>query len=330
MNSKKWTALFVFALIIASFPVTAQQLRGAVVGELHLSDAVSKKQSMAAFSLEDLVGIFADTDTSLMEGVEIRIEIPRGINQYRNSFSLNVYKNVSPVPTSQNNTYRGVQTFMRMLPVLDTCYLVIPFADGSGLRQDATTLLVPQPVIRDEYPLILTIQPVGKALPQGIYDHVFKISIKPIYANTGFLSINSVSNGSEKLKDVFIDGKLFTGNLSGIVLPSGMHSVLLISSLGEKSTQNVFIESGKTTTIQYSPEIREPARIQFVIPSGMDILLDGKPVVFDNDQKIIKVAPGMHQIGYTSGEFIYTRTVEINDGDSIRFTLQMDLVIEKF
>lgn len=324
----------VFLLAIPLFLVSVriawgQQIQGALVSELKLSEALHNGSVTGKFSLEDLVGIIGDADFQRIEALELKIEIPRGINQYRNSFSLTLFKNVAPQPSTGTDLYRGAQAYSRMMPVLDTCYIIIPLSEGRIFRQDATTLVVPQAVPDNEFPLILTIQPVAKALPKGIYSHVFTITLKPILAQTGSLAITDKGTGDSRIKTVIIDGKIKTGTLSGIVLAAGVHTLLVITQSGEQSGKSVMIESGKTYHYVHEPTPAAEALVQFSVPKGMDLYIDGKPVVFKDDQRSVHIAPGSHKITFSSGDFSFSRTIEVSQGDHLKCGLQIDLVIEK-
>ena len=321
--------LIVFSLGCASL-LYSQTIRGPVKGNLKMSHAVrSETGDTVHLYVETLAGIVLDADNPLIQGIELKITIPREINQHRNSFGLYLFKGVSPVPVENIDSYRGIQTFMRLIPQLDTLFIIIPLTEDHTLKQDVNTFLIPVVLKKKDFPLILTIQPVAKALPDYIYNAEFIISMKPIYSPKGNLSL--VIRNPEKVAnlEIRVDGVLIDLSENTHTFPAGVHVLDIYTPDTGHISRNFIIEPGQTTEIVHEIVLTQSV-LTVDIPSGIPVYLDSEPIIFGAGEKKKKLSPGDHQIMLQFGEYKLIKDFTVKPGENINLSIFFDLRLEKY
>ncbi|MBB6479054.1 hypothetical protein [Spirochaeta isovalerica] len=317
--------LMVFFSTILSLSLWAENVNGLFVGELSLAE-----ENTVEMALEEITAVIFDKETSFLEGIELKIEVPRELQQYRNSFAVYMYKNVTPEPSENGRFYRGTRIFMRMLPVQNNIYLRIPAFEDNSMVQNADSILIPGYTPRGEYPLLATIIPIMKGIPGSAFAEKFTLTCRPIYSPKGSLSLkvgSSLEEGDESFS-VSIDGQPVKWPSGDYILDEGLHELIVSSSTGMSKTASVVINAGEKQFLDLQFNYSEP-QILIDAPEGIGIYLDDEELIRKNPEDPITVDAGEHSIVFEIGGYQYSRDFTVVPGDSLTISLQMDVLIHK-
>lgn len=316
----------ILMLIMASLPffLWSENVNGQFRGFLSLAE-----ENTVEMGLEEISAIRFDKETSFLEGIEVKIEVPRALQQYRNSFALYMYKNVTPEPAESDKYYRGSRIFMRMLPVQNNIYIRIPAFQENSMVQSADSILIPGYTPRGDYPLLATIIPIMKGIPSSAYDNEFRITCKPIYSPKGSLSlnINSDLEGDESFT-VSIDGEAVKWPSTDYILDEGLHELSVVSSTGMSKSASIVINAGEKQFLDLEFSYSEP-QIKIDAPEGIVIYLDEEELIRKDPEAPLTLEAGEHSIVFEIGGYQYSREFTLVPGDSITISLQMDVLIHK-
>lgn len=317
IRATRIAALLCVAVLISS-PIYAENIRGKNAGSLQ-SDG-----PRVLFHPEELVVIDIDSIPGFQEGMEIRLEIPPALRRYQNSFALLIFKDISPAPSPDNRSYTGNRSYMRLLPSRDSTFVRIPFSDGHGISGDALTDVLPVFVEADQFPLLLTILPVMKGIPDSAFTEELSVSAVPLWKNEGFLTIGiaNPSGNPDEAITVMLDGNEIELD-EGLTLSSGIHRVRITSSHAPTVERTVAIEPGQELSLNLVLDYRPP-ELTVNVPEGSTILLDGEEIDTSGDVMILETTPGSHIITYSLGNLEVNRSFTIRPGAKVK----IDLVIE--
>ncbi|MBN2656479.1 MAG: hypothetical protein JXR86_05410 [Spirochaetales bacterium] len=320
---KKKLSVFFYALL--SLSLWAENVNGLFIGELSLA-----RENTLEMALEEITAVVFDKETSFLEGIELKIEVPRELQQYRNSFAVYMYKNVTPEPSADSRFYNGSRIFMRMLPVQNNIYLRIPAFQENSMVQNADSILIPGFTERGDYPLLATIIPIMKGVPGSAFLEKFKLTCRPIYSPKGSLSLNIGSNleKDDESFSVSIDSQPVKWPFGDFILDEGLHELIVSSSTGMSKTASVVINAGEKSFLDLQFNYSEP-RILIDAPEGIGIYLDDEVLIRKDPEAHITLDAGEHSIVFEIGGYQYSRDFTVVPGDSLTISLQMDVLIHK-
>lgn len=304
--------------VLISNPVFAENIRGKNAGSIQ-SDG-----SGVTFHPEELVVIDVDSIPDFQEGMEIRLEIPPALRRFQNSFAVLIFRDITPAPTLENRSYTGTRTYMRLLPSRDATFVRIPFSDEHGISGDALTDVLPVTVEADRFPLLLTILPVMKGIPDSAFTEELSVSAVSLWKNEGMLTVG-IANPSgipDEIITVMIDGNEI--ELSrGLTLSAGIHRVRVTSTHAPTVEKTIAIEPGQELSLNLILDYRPP-ELTVNVPEGSTILLDGEEIEISGDVTVLETTPGDHIITYSLGSLEVNRSFTIRPGAKVK----IDLVIE--
>ena len=312
---KVFSALMLITL--TSFPLHAENIRGEIAGM-----AISGGESVS-FKPENIVIIKAGEIPEFQEGLELRLDIPEGLNRYQHGFALLIFRNINPPPDTVNPSYTGTRAYMRLLPSRDSAFIRIPFTEDNGITSDALTDVLPQPVGINQFPLIVTVLPVMKGVPDSAFQENLNISVVPLWKDEGALTV-SVANPSgnpEEVIDITVDGEKVEPDEEHIV-PAGIHRVRISSTHAPTVEKTIAIEPGQVAKLSL-PLNYHPPELTVRIPEGALILLDGEAVQAEENLAIMETTPGDHVITYSLGNLEVNRHFTVRPGGKV----VIDLVI---
>jgi len=317
--------LLVLFSALLSLTLWAENVNGQFQGVLSLSE-----ENTVEMGLEEVTAVVFDKETSFLEGVELKIEVPRALQQYRNSFAVYMYKDVSPQPSERERFYKGTRIFMRMLPVQNNIYLRIPAFQDNTMVQNADSILIPGYTPREDFPLLTTIIPIMKGIPGSAFNEKFKLTCRPIYSPKGSLSLNIESNlkeGDESFS-ISIDGQPVKWPTEDFILDEGLHELEVSSSTGMSKRASVVINPGEKQFLDLQFNYSEP-QILIDVPEGITIYLNEEELIRKNPEDPITLETGEHSIVFEIGGYQYSRDFTVAPGDSLTISLQMDVLIHK-
>ena len=312
---KIFSALILTALF--SLPLNAENIRGEVAGI-----ALSGGESIS-FKPENIVIVEAGEIPEFQEGMELRIDIPEALNRFQHGFALLIFRNITPAPDTDNRSYSGTRVYMRLLPSRTSAFIRIPFTENHSISSDALTDVLPLPVGLDQFPLLVTVLPVMKGVPDYAFQENLGISVVPLWKDEGSMTV-SVANPSgipEEVIDITVDGEKVTPD-EEIIVPAGIHRVRISSTHAPTVEKTIVIEPGQVKELSLPLDYRPP-ELTIRIPEGAQILLDGEAVQTEENLAIVETTPGDHIITYSLGNLEVNRHFTVRPGGKVI----IDLVI---
>jgi hypothetical protein len=308
-------------LFIISASVHGENIRGEVAGT-----AQTGGQNVV-FNPENIVIIRSGTIPDFQEGIELRLEIPETLNRYQNSFALLIFQDIKPSPDSDTRSYTGKRAYMRLLPSRSSAFIRIPFTEGHGISSDALTDVLPVPVEADQFPLLLTVLPVMKGIPDSAFLENLSISVVPLWKNEGALTVDiaNPSGNPEETIDITLDGESIDAG-EEMILSAGIHRVRVSSTHAPTVEKTIAIEPGEVLSLSLPLDYRPP-ELTVSIPEGAIILLDGKAVETDRSIAVLETIPGDHVITYSLGNLEVNRHFTIRPGGKVKIELIIDIEI---
>ncbi len=317
--------LIITALLAASETVFAENINGQIAGSLN------KDGDSVLFKPEELIVVNLESRPQFQEGLELKISIPRELRNYQNSFALMLFKNVTPPPLQERHSYRGTRAFMRLLTSRNSMFIRVPLISGHNITADALTDVLPVPVEADEFPLIVTLLPVMKGIPNAAFNKNLEISMQSLWKKEGTLtvSISNLSGSEEEKIKVFIDGELSEPD-KAVSLSAGIHRVRVESTHASTIEKNVAIEPGGQIVLPVELDYRMPEILVKMPPRGAEVFLDNKPLKISQDSTLIPIKPGNHSVEYRLGDLSVYRDFTVNPGDRVNIELVLDVNIRDF
>jgi len=311
----------VLLLLFSSFTAFGENVRGRIAG------TISGTSEGLSFRPEELVVIEAGDVPDLQAGLEIRLDIPAGLSRYQNSFALLVYRSVSPDPVPETQLYRGTRVYMRLLPTRDAMFLRIPFGEQSQVTGDAYTDVLPVPLDEEDFPLMVTILPVMKGVPDSAFAQQCSIRAESLWKNEGTLSVDVANTSGDPEEDIaiFIDGNQVERSES-VVVEAGLHRVRITSSHAPSIEQTVAVEPGQRKTLSVELDYRSP-QMKISLPAGAVVFLDGEEIVDDGPSLTVDIEPGDHQVTYKLGDFEVSRPFPVLPRGKLTIELIVDIDI---
>lgn len=318
--SRPFISLLLFVLSIAS--VYSENIRGKTTGTLQINGpAVEFKPE------EQVIITHPDEILAFQEGIEIQVEIPPSLREFRNSFALMIYKDISLDSEGNRNEYRGTKIHMELIPARERTFVRIPFSKTHEITGDALTSVLSTPINAEQFPLLVTVLPIMKGIPDTAFSRKLIIRTVPIWKNEGSLRVNitNLSEDSEETVEVTVDKTTIELN-KAVKLPAGIHKVRVASTHAPAIEQTIAVEPGEEITLNLELDY-SPPELTIHIPQGVIIRLDGRPIEVDDTVEVIEVAPGNHSISYTLGELEVSRNFIVQSGSKMNINLFIDVEI---
>lgn len=316
--------LLLLLTLFCAITVQAENIRGKNAGTL-LSDGPG-----ITFNPEELIVIDSETIPDFQEGIELHLGIPSSIRHYQNSFALLIFRNISPAPSDSNRSYRGTRIYMRLLPSRESTFVRIPFSENHGITGDALTDVLPIPIDPGQFPLIVTILPVTKGIPDSAFLEELTINAVSLWKNEGSLtvSIANPSGDSEEIVSIMVDGNEITLD-EAVTVSAGIHRVRVTSTHAPTVEQTIAVEPGQEVSMKMSLDYRPP-ELTISIPDGASILLDGESVEAEDSLAILETKPGSHIITYSLGNLEVNKSFTVRPGAKVRIDLIIDIKIVEY
>ena len=318
------SVLLTLTLTSAVLPLSGENVRGIFKGVL------GTQGDVVVFNPEDLVAVESGDPGEFGAGLELRLQIPAGLRRYQNSFALMIFKNVSPGPSPDTSAYRGSRTFMRLIPARDSVFVRIPFSRNSQISGDALTDVLPLPVEPGEFPILVTVLPVMKGIPDAAFREQLTLSLVPLVKNEGTLTVNIVnlSGDEDEVVGLTIDGEVASLG-EAVALSAGLHRIRVESSAAPPVERNIAIEPGEQTVLNLELDYRAP-EVLITIPEGARVLLDGQAVGGNGEIVGMEIPAGDHMVTYILGDLEVSRSFSIVPGGKVTIDLIVDISIVDF
>lgn len=353
MKISRERLLFIIFLIFAH-SLFAEQFR---IGKTHILkiSGNSVQEQTITIGINDGISLFLSEDTTYLEGIEVKVQIPNALSQWRDAVAVSLYDGIEPKPASSQIDYKGTKIYVTTLPTKLSWIFQIPIKKANSLKD--STYTTKSPVIPDTGKgfTFLRFQLAMKGLSEDAINSKLTITVKPLLINKGKLLISAkapIEKNENKIKDgenekqetalspdiyiseknlkeidnfeVFIDDIQMPSNTKSFILSPGMHNVSIHSDEYKTEVMSFFIERAKTTNADFILKSLVPT-LRITAPNNAQIFLDSEEIKTLNEE--ITINEGEHNIRCLIGGYELLRTIDIQKGKSYTANLSIDLEI---
>ena len=330
MKKSRLIFLFFFSILLASHPVYPENIRGLVVDEVILTPAAGS-EATSALRLEEMVSVSVAENQRYLKAVHLEILLSNTLKKYFDSFGLVIYKNVSPVPRRGGLAFQGERIFFHYLPYLNRVYVTIPTTppDDAETAPPVGSFRLEEPVLPEEFPLLIAVIPLMKGIPNSIQDKQFYITLRPVLVKKGLLQLTlQYPPGSEyEALEITIDGQPLEAPDGSLELESGIHSLNIRSLAFKEVNATIAIESGKTSKVDI---ILEELAIGLTLeaPQEAEVYLDGEKVN-NHSQTVYPLDPGSHLVRIKIGDYSISKKFTAKSGKNYHISCVFDIFINE-
>jgi len=315
--------LLLFFIILNAF-LGAENLRGELAG---IISVVAEDEQNTGFDLniDELAAFNIATENPFLIGIELRMDIPRELQEYRNSFALYLYQDITPLPSLNIKDYRGQRILMHILPSQNQISIKIPLVENHNIVKDATSV-VSTSLRPGNFPLMLSILPIMKGIPNSAYTFPLHVTALPIYAEKGGLSVQ-LEGEDELINDcrLYIDSVEIALSNSYIPLNTGMHTLMIVSPDAGSYEYTIPIEQGKIYQLSHKLEML-PCSIEVPEKLMFPVRIDGQELGSGEWE----LSPGEHLVELVLAEnYILEERFQINPGEKMLLELDLLLTLQK-
>ncbi len=326
----------IYAILITIFllaiPKTYTERILTLVSERIVLPITAQVTKEGKIHLEESLSLNINGGTELLKYIKISIFVPNILKKYSDSFILQVFKNITPSPTKEARVFYGSKVFSTFLPYLNRIYLEIPFKKQTQntlkTNKSAGEYLLPR-IRREDFPILITIQPLMKGIPDYIFNHTFTFSITPEIENIGFLNlkIEKPSGDIKSQYKILIDSKEYPETSGKITLQVGVHQIQIQSDQYETTNSIVTIEPGKTTIVNIKLK-QNLSPVKFETPENAIIYVDGNKL--QPQKKKINLRPGNHIIRIKIEDYSITRKLTVKKNKHYIVSLIFDILLKEY
>lgn len=317
---EKIVFIFIFLVFWAMSVAVPEPFRVHKLFPITITDDDATEQTVTT-GINDSVAIFLPDELVYCEGIEINIQIPDEVAQWRDSVICSIYENITPVPTEKKIDYNGTRFTTSILPMRTSWAMQIPFKKENTIRETAfAEKLNKIPDISKGF-IFIRVQPAMKGIPNETLEAKLKISVRPLLINKGkfVLAVNA-----DKPYNILIDDKQVSENISGSFLDAGAHTVSIVSEHYRNETRTIRIDQGKTTSISVTMRSIEPTLLIHA-PENATVFLDEEPV--NQVGKEVPITEGNHRIRFHTNSYEVIKEIFVQNGKSYTASLSMEVMV---
>lgn len=327
MINRKWTALGLCLLLCSrAFP---DNIRGPLAGVVDLD--VSRDQTLRG-KLESLIGITLSAEADpLVQGIKLTVSGGPALIPFRNSFALYVYHDLDETPAQGRVSYRGTQTYMRFLDFEQEISFLIPLSAAHTLSPDRASFLISEENKRSDFPLLLTILPVSKGIPDSVYQQEIRFTVSPVFFNKGSMQLQVRNAEGQPIREglyLQVDGQPVSDPLKPQVFDAGLHTLVIRSDTGMEETLQFSLSPGEKLQLDHVLQLQYPT-LKIETLEGMGVSLDGKLLDRENLTDSFEIEPGDHLILFQFGEYQFSREFHAEMQGAYRITMLPEILVEK-
>jgi hypothetical protein len=318
---------FFFCLVLVfsvGFQSTAESFRIHHLFPVTFSDNNITEQTVTT-GINDSIAIFIPSDLTYLEGIEIKMQIPESVAEWRDSIACSLYEKITPVPDESKIDYTGTRTFVATLPVRVSWTFQIPLKKNNTLKTSpyAEKLNILPDV--SQKMIFVRLQPAMKGIPEEMQNAELKISIKPLLVSKGRLRIMTKAP-ENKPYTVFVDQQQVTLEKTGIIIDTGIHNVTIVSDFYRNETRTVRVDQAKTTDLLIVLKSIEPTLL-ITAPDNTTVFIDDEPCTKIGSE--FTISEGDHKIKFLIGDYEIIRNLTVQKGKSYTAALSVDLNISE-
>ena len=325
------TICTIFALLVLSIPAQSEHIRGLVTQEVPLKVAHDSELSLE-MTANELIVIELSGNTRFLKGIQIEIVFSDVLKRYADSFGMSIYYDIDPRPHKGMEAFTGKKAFFSVLPYTNKSYVSIPVKEGQKVTAISPGMLGVAEVVKPRsFPLIVTIQPIMKGVPDSVFERKIFLNTKMDIEKKGLLDIalKKPAGFENDSASILLDEKEVKAGEFPLELPSGLHKIAIVSEVFKPTTMNFALNPGQETTLEV---VLEPSISMLSIESleGATVYLDGKKLGIDASRgSSIELTEGSHTIRFKLGEYSISKTFSVVSGKNYNLSLTFDIELKE-
>ena len=296
-----------------------------------IDSKVMKNSSVIELEIspEEIFSIIPDYK-NLPDIISIEIRSSDLIKQFRDSFSLYSYSNIIPFPVLETKSYTGKYINSHLIPDRTRFFIDIIFNKNINKQRVPGTKIIDLIEQKDEKPLMFSILPVMKGVPDYLFLEKFKIKIIPQWAETGNinLKVSYLSSDNKKIETesykIYINDKEFNTQ-PDIILKTGIHKITVIKEGFISFEENITLKTNENRVVKVILKKNRP-EITIFSPKESVLFIDG---IKQERKKITEIDEGEHTILFKLGEYSMSRKITIENGKKYIINLLLDIEIKE-
>jgi len=287
----------------------------------------------AGISLEEMAALQLEGETRYLRGVLLDLHLSQVLKQHFDAFALASSRRLTPEPRKGVGPYRGERILLQPLPYQNRFQLVLPLAEpGTEGREPLPpgTLQLASVLSREDFPLLVAIQPLMKGIPDAVAESDFFLTVRPLLERKGVVTLSLLfpaGSGEEPLAVYLDDRELTPAQLqalrAGQELPAGLHGLRIASSIYKEVNVSFTVESGRSSGVEVRLE-RLTALLTIDAPQGAEVFLDGERLT---DLSGLPVDEGNHQLRVKIAHFSLSKKFTIPRGKHYHLSCIFDIII---
>jgi hypothetical protein len=322
--------LFLVVFIALSSLAAADTLRGPVVSHLLVSsDPDDYAESVVQPT--DLLTIELSGEVDLIQAVEIEFRPVRRVAGGDGALVLRV------IDTRSSTAERGVAEYTGRMLVEDPIvgsgrrFIQIPLDATTSIPASAGTV-VSEPRIASPEPIVVSVQPVMKGLPDAALQNEYSVTVRSIVKDLGVAQVHlqgpdgrtvTPEDSAIARVSLYVDGELVTPH-EDLYLAPGLHHASLASAGYEDQELSFAVERGRRATITL-PLVLAQATVTFEAPRGSIVYIDGTRM--PRERGDFTLAPGEHTMTVAVGDFTVTRRFVVEARRAYVVSVSLDILV---
>ncbi len=323
---------FIFLVLLSSSVSLYAETIIAPVSAVISLPVESESEKNTQLKLEESVVLDIQGNKEFLKSLTVEMHQSNILKRYADSFEIILFKRLKPLPAKGLKNFKGIRIFSHIIPYRNRIYIRIPVQPDktSGKSKQENIFFVKKRVSISDFPILITIQPVMKGIPDTAFTKKFYISAVPEVINRGFLdlSIKKPEAFKDEPYSVLIDGKEVDNNNEPVELNAGIHELLIQSASFEKVTSAFTIEAGKTNSMDIILK-QSISTISFEAPENAVVYLDGTKLA-PYQLNRIKIKEGEHLIRIRIDDYSLTRKITVKRNKTYKVSLVFDLLIKEY
>lgn len=319
-------ALPILALLLpAGLP--ADPVRALVVEVLRLPVEAGFEKTVE-LGLEEGLVLELPADSSYLTGVRVELVLSNLLKKYFDHYALAVYTNLKPSPQRSVRFYEGSRALLQYLPFLNRIYLQLPLGEPAGQEPlPVGTYTVPKPLQRGDFPILVTMVPLAKGVPEAVAAGKFYLSVRPAVRKQGLVEIRlRYPAGREKEPlTLYIDDRQVEPESGSLELEAGMHQLRVVSGAFREVNLGFAVESGKTSSVEVNLE-EAVGLLTIDAPQGAEVYLDGDRLPARTSQSV-PIAEGTHLLRVKLADYSVSKKFVVQPGRHYHLSVVFDIIV---
>lgn len=190
---KKYCILLL--LFFLSHFLYAENIRGKNIYINSISEAENRKTSVISVFPDDITALTFDNQSAIPKKIQIEARIPEGLKKYPHTFAIFIYNNITPPPENEVLNYSGDSINYFVLTGQSRQYIELFFKEKPIKREilPGTEIIEPKEFGKSFFPIIATILPVMKGVPNKAMSQEIELLITPFFEENKISTENNLN-----------------------------------------------------------------------------------------------------------------------------------------